>query len=132
MYSYIGYGDHKECCVFLMCMCRKVCNERHIVIFPHSLFFFFFFLGPHLRHMEVPGVGVKSELQLPPYTTAHSNDGSLTHWVRPEIKPTSSGILAGFLTSWAMMGTPRHIVNLNVDNLSRVYTQKQFWGISKI
>ena len=27
-------------------------------------------LGPHLQHMEVPRLGVKSELQLPAYTTA--------------------------------------------------------------
>ena len=33
-------------------------------------FCFFFFLGPHLSHMKVPGTGVKSELQLPAYTTA--------------------------------------------------------------
>ena len=31
-------------------------------------FFFFFFLGP--QHMEVPRLGVESELQLPAYTTA--------------------------------------------------------------
>ena len=31
-------------------------------------FFFFFFKG--LQHMEVPRLGVKSELQLPAYTTA--------------------------------------------------------------
>ena len=31
--------------------------------------FFFFFLGPHLRHMEVPRLGVKWELQLLAYTT---------------------------------------------------------------
>ena len=31
---------------------------------------FFFFLGPHLQHMEVPRLGVKLELQLPAYTTA--------------------------------------------------------------
>ena len=30
----------------------------------------FLFLGPHLRHMEVPRLGVQSELQLPAYTTA--------------------------------------------------------------
>ena len=30
----------------------------------------FFFLGPHVRHMEVPRLGVKLELQLPVYTTA--------------------------------------------------------------
>ena len=35
---------------------------------PQSLFFFL--LGPHLRHMEVPRLGVESELQLPAYTTA--------------------------------------------------------------
>ena len=33
-------------------------------------FFFFVFLGPHLRHMEVPSLGVETELQLPAYTTA--------------------------------------------------------------
>ena len=36
-----------------------------------SFFFFFFdFLGPYLWHMEVPRLGVKSDLQLPAYTTA--------------------------------------------------------------
>ena len=34
------------------------------------LFFFFVFLGLHLWHMESPRLGVKSELQLPAYTTA--------------------------------------------------------------
>ena len=33
-------------------------------------FFFFFFLGPLLWHMEVPRLGVQSELQLPASTTA--------------------------------------------------------------
>ena len=32
--------------------------------------FLFFFLGLHLRHMDVPRLGVESELQLPAYTTA--------------------------------------------------------------
>ena len=31
---------------------------------------FFVFLGPHLQHMEVPRLGVKSELRLPAYATA--------------------------------------------------------------
>ena len=30
----------------------------------------FFFSTPHLRHMEVPRLGVESELQLSTYTTA--------------------------------------------------------------
>ena len=32
--------------------------------------FIFFFLEPHLRHMDVPRVGVKLELQLPATATA--------------------------------------------------------------
>ena len=43
--------------------------------------------------MEVPRLGVELELQLPNYATAHSNTGSLTHWVRPRIKPPLSWIL---------------------------------------
>ena len=35
-----------------------------------DLDFFFFFLGLHPRHMEVPRLGVKSELQLSAYATA--------------------------------------------------------------
>ena len=38
-----------------------------------SLFLFFFvFLGPHLQHMEVPGLEVESALQLPVYATARA------------------------------------------------------------
>ena len=39
----------------------------------HSLFFFFVFLpfpGPLPRHMEVPRLGVQTELQPPAYTRA--------------------------------------------------------------
>ena len=35
-----------------------------------EFFFSFFFLGLHLKQMEVPGLGVESELQLLVYTTA--------------------------------------------------------------
>ena len=38
-----------------------------------SFFFLFCFFGPHPRHMEVPRLRVKSELELLAYTTAHSN-----------------------------------------------------------
>ena len=33
------------------------------------------------------------------YTTAHSNAGFLPHWVRPGIKPASSWILVGFVST---------------------------------
>ena len=35
-----------------------------------SLGLFFFIAGPHLQYMGVPGLEVKSEPQVPPYTTA--------------------------------------------------------------
>ena len=35
-----------------------------------SFLLFLVFLGPHPQHMEVPRLGVESELQLPAYTTA--------------------------------------------------------------
>ena len=35
-----------------------------------SLFFFLFFILLYLWHMEVPRLGVESELQLPAFTTA--------------------------------------------------------------
>ena len=40
------------------------------------------------------------------YTTACSNTGSLTHWARPGVEPTSSWMLVGFLIRWATKGTP--------------------------
>ena len=39
------------------------------------------------------------------YTTAHGNARSLTYWVRPGIKPTTSWILVRFFNCWAMKGT---------------------------
>lgn len=86
---------------------------------------FFFFLWPYLLHMDVPGLRVESELQLPAYTHSHSNawfqlhlqpalqlvatpDGSLVHWAWPGIKPAVSWILVGCLTCWATTGTPQN------------------------
>ena len=67
------------------------------------------FLGPHLQHMEVPKLGIKSNwsysCQLTPqlqprriwaisvtHTTAHGNTGSLTHWMRPGIEPAPGSL----------------------------------------
>ena len=80
------------------------------------LFYFIVFLGlHHLRHMEVPRLGIESELyswQPTPqpqqgqiwavsatYTAAHSNTQSLTHWGRPGIEPATSWMLDTFLLS---------------------------------
>ena len=40
------------------------------------------------------------------YATACGNAGSLTHWGRPGIEPTSSWRLCQALTHWATMGNP--------------------------
>ena len=73
-----------------------------------------FFLGPHPQRMEVPRLGVESELKLPAdatarqhgiqavpatYMTACSHSGSFTHRARPAIKLESSWILVGFITA---------------------------------
>ena len=60
------------------------------------------FLGLHRGHMEVPRLGVKSELQMQAAATAtqdlscvfdlhhaHTNTRSLTHCSRPGIKPAT-------------------------------------------
>ena len=47
----------------------------------------------------------RSELCLQPTPQLMGNAGSLTHWTRPGIKPTSSRILAGFINPWARTGT---------------------------
>ena len=49
-------------CIF----CNSV-EQAYMYSFSH---FFFFFKGLHLWHMEVPRLGLESELQLPAYTTA--------------------------------------------------------------
>jgi len=40
------------------------------------------------------------------YTTAQGSTGSLTHWARAGIEPTTSWFLVGFVNHWAMTGTP--------------------------
>ena len=63
-----------------------------------SLFFFFLFLGLHLLHMEIPRLGVESELQLPAYATATTTAApsgicNLYHslMATPDPQPTEQG-----------------------------------------
>ena len=51
------------------------------------------------------------------YATAHGNAGSLTHRAGPGIKPTSSWIFIGFVTSGATVGSPRRKVSLIILSL---------------
>ena len=80
--------------------------------FPCFVLFCFVFLGLQVQHMEVPGLRIKSELQLPATATAIAGPSHicdlhhcsqqhqiLAHWVGPGIKPTSSWILVRFIST---------------------------------
>ena len=72
-----------------------------------GIVFFFFFLGPFLRHMEIPILGVQSELQLPVYTRS-----SRQRRVVDPLSRTRDQTCNLMVPSWipfrcAMMGTPR-------------------------
>ena len=54
------------------------CSWCQAVILFYYSFIYFVFLGPHLRHMEVPRLGVELELQLLTYHS-HSNTRSEPH-----------------------------------------------------
>ena len=67
-----------------------------IPFFAFFFFFFFVFLGLHLQHMEVPKLGVESELQLPTYTIAiarqdpsHVCDLHYSSWLCQILNPLS-------------------------------------------
>ena len=52
---------------------------------------FISFLGPHQQHMEIPGLGIESELQLPTSETYGAAWGQiLDHRGKPRIKLASS------------------------------------------
>ena len=53
-------------------------------------------------------VRVQLELQPLTYTTAHGNDRSLTHWVRPGIEPMSSWIQVGFVIAEPQWELPNY------------------------
>ena len=87
-------------------------------------FVFWSFLGLHLRHMEVPRLGVELELQPPAYTTATAKPDlscvcNLYHssWQRRIPNPLNKARGQTFnlmVPSWicshcAMMGTPIYL-----------------------
>jgi len=70
--------------------------------------FFFSFLGPHPQHRDVPRLGVRSELQLPAYTTAtaraHAAGSELR--LRPTPQLHRPGTKLAF--SWILVGFVNH------------------------
>ena len=73
---------------------RHSSGAWHVISFK-QLFFLVFF-RPHLRHIEVPSLGIKSELQLPVYTRATATpdpsrvcDLHHSSWQRQILNPLS-------------------------------------------
>ena len=58
-------------------------------------------------HHSHSNVGSKPSLW--PNTTAHRNAGSLTHWVRLGIEPTSLWVLVGFISAEAQQEHPEPV-----------------------
>ena len=108
-------------------------QEERCVFFLFVFLFFFFLVFCLFRAalvaQKVPRLGIKSELELPAYTTAtamegiraafatyttaHSSTRSLTHWTRPGVKSMFSWILVGFMTTEPRVGTPKIFIILN-------------------
>ena len=111
----VGFVNH---CATMEIPCLSTFYISVFLFISHVLFSCFLFSGLHLQHMEDPQLGAELELYVPQpqqhqlqamsltYSTAHSSARSLTHWARPEIKHASSWIPVGFLTCWAVTGTP--------------------------
>ena len=92
---------------------RRSSASIFLFIFIYFYFYFLLFRATALAYGN-SREGVKLELQLPAYTTAtamldlslsvtyttaHGNTGSLTHWTRPGIKPTTSWFLVIFISA---------------------------------
>ena len=113
VYKYIRWCKHQEGTVYE---------------FPFNFYYeswhylFSVFLGPHPQHMEVPRLGVGSELQLPAYATAtvtrdpslifNLHHSSRRHWILNLLNEARDGNCILMDTSWvhyrwAMMGPPR-------------------------
>ena len=56
--------------IIQQCFHKNLCQSLCTHLIELCQIFSFFFLGSHLRYMEVPWLGVESQLQLPAYATA--------------------------------------------------------------
>ena len=100
--------------------------------------------GLVLQHMEVPRLGVESELRLPAYATATGDlshicnlhcsfqqHRSLTNRARPGIEPASSGILVGFVPTeprWELHGSKLLFEELEFRGTSCFFVRIRMWS----
>ena len=113
--------------------------QIHTLSFYLSIIYFLFLslshfdiLGPYPGHMEVPRLGVESELQLPAYTTAHSNARSFNTLSKAMDRICILMDTWWVCYHWVTMGTPLlfslKLSFLSLENkkaLTDLDTQKQ-------
>ena len=134
--------SHLVCYMFITSTLRILVSsepgDRVIRIFQNYLFalshfmcitgFCFCFLGLYLRHIEVPRLGVESELQLAAYDTATAtwdqcwvfdlHHSSQQYWILNPLSEAKDRISVLIETSqihfhWATMGTPITVLKNN-------------------
>ena len=101
--KFISFNALFFCCC---CCCSFLCFQFFCLVW-----FLSFFLGPHLKHIEVPRLGVQLELQLlvqiwavsVTYPAAHGNAGPLSK-SKDRTCPLMDTSRIRFC--WATMGTP--------------------------
>ena len=122
------------------CCLRFLLISFGVGFLPLFYFLAFVFLGPHLKHMEVPRPGVKSELQLPAYTiaTATQEPSHICHlhhssWQCQILNPLSKARdrtcnlmeASQIHFRWAMSGTPG-LVFFCFQEWKNLFVQKLF------
>ena len=76
----------------------------------------------NLEHVEVPRLGVGSELPLPARTTATATPDPLTHWARPGMEPASSQTLCRVLNP---LSHPSSVLSFLSQNPNQRKRQKE-------
>ena len=128
---------------------RKVgpcCPMLYLKKFFLIFYYFLYFLGLLPGTWRFPGWGSNWSCSCQPtpepqhlgiramsatYTIAHDNARSLTHWVRPGIKPATSWFLVEFVNHWARTGTPP-MLYFRVRNWSLYGCNARSWFVDGI
>ena len=103
---------HSFVCHFISYQAATPCQRAQwfqmLLFFFYFLFIYFFLLfRTTLAAYGVSQSRGRIQAISATYTTVHSDTGSLTHWAKPGIKPTSSWIPVSFVNYWALKGTPQ-------------------------
>ena len=88
--SYSGGSSAMWCIIFFLWLLSKTSPYFIYLFICLFVCLFIYLFSDQQQHIQAVAVT---------YTTAHGNIGSLTHWVRPGIEPTSSWMLIRFVSA---------------------------------